>query len=308
MEQPFFDIKEEDSKIDYARLIISPLPNGFGHTLGNSLRRVLLTSLQGAAIVSVRIAGVKHQFSTLKGMSEDIVDFVLNLKKVRVAYTGEKLATGTIEIVADKYMEVKASDIKVDSSVKIVNPDFVIARLNEGAKLEAKIEISTGYGYSDASDRATGEIGLIPLDASFSPVVRVNYRVEETRVGRITNYDRLVMEIWTNGTISPREALISAANQLMSFFRQIVSPELQTKDHAIQPEKENFGPTAKLSVEEIGLPTRVANALIKNGYETVEDLIKAKRSDLAKVRNLGEKSVKIIEAALAERNLGILDK
>ncbi|MCS7091926.1 MAG: DNA-directed RNA polymerase subunit alpha [Patescibacteria group bacterium] len=307
MEQVFFDIKEEDAKDDYAKLIISPLPNGFGHTLGNSLRRVLLTSLQGAAIVSARIAGVKHQFTTLKGMSEDIVDFVLNLKKVRVAYRGTKPTSATIDVLAEKPMEVKASDIKADASVRIANPDFVIAHLNAGAKLEAKLEIASGYGYSEASERATGEIGLIPLDASFSPVIRVNYKVEETRVGRVTNYDKLVMEVWTDGTISPREALVNAAEQLVAFFKQIVNPT-RAEVSTFEEKKEDLGTVGKLSVEEIGLPTRVANALIKTGYETVEDLVKAKRSDLAKVRNLGEKSVKIIEAALAERNLAILDK
>lgn len=306
MEQPIFDIREEDARNDYAKLIISPLPNGFGHTLGNSLRRVLLTSLQGAAIVSARIAGVKHQFTTLKGMSEDIVDFVLNLKKVRIAYKGEKPTTATLEIVADKSMEVKASEIKADASVRIVNPDFILAHLNAGTKLEAKLEIASGYGYSEASERATGEIGLIPLDASFSPVIRVNYKVEETRVGRITNYDKLVMEIWTDGTVSPREALASAADQLVSFFRQIINP-VQAHSNPVDEVKEDLGAVGKLSVEEIGLPTRVANALIKTGYETVEDLLKTKKSELAKVRNLGEKSVKIIEAALKEKNLTILE-
>jgi DNA-directed RNA polymerase subunit alpha len=301
LEQPFFDIKEEVAQSDHAVLVIGPLPQGYGHTLGNSLRRILLTSLPGAAITTARISTVKHQFSTLKGMSQDVVDFVLNLKKVRVAYSGEKPVTVTLEAKGPGV--VTAADIKTDASVVIANPDLVLANLNDGAKLDAKLEIASGWGYSLAEERATGEIGLIPLDASFSPVVRVNYRVEETRVGRRSDYDKLIMEIWTDGTVAPKETLTKAAEQLVSFAKQIVNP---THTASTPTEtKEELGATGKLSVEEIGLPTRVANALIKTGYETVEDLVKAKRNELAKVRNLGEKSVKIIDAALGEKNLSL---
>lgn len=299
--EPIFEIKEEEKKENYARFVISPLWQGYGNTLGNSLRRVLLTSLPGAAITSVKISGVKHQFSTLKGMKEDVVEFLLNLKKVRLAYRGEKPVMA--EISATGPGLVKASDIKVESVVRIANPDLVLAYLNEGAKLEAKMQIEGGFGYSFAEERATGEIGLIPLDASFSPIVRVNYKVEETRVGRLTNYDKLVLEIWTDGTIEPREALVLAAKTLVSYFNQIISPrKVEKKEEKVV---EDLGLTGKLSVEEIGLPTRVANALIKAGFETVEDLVGAKRDDLVKVRNLGEKSLKVIEAALGEKGLSL---
>jgi len=302
MSDPMFEtqqIEEKDGK--YAKLVISPLEKGYGHTLGNALRRVLLESLQGAAITSVRISGVKHQFSTLKGMKEDIVDFLLNLKKVRVQYSGEKSTKATLSVKGPA--EVKASDIQTEPNVVIKNPDLVLANLAKDAKLEARLEIEVGSGYSPAEDRKTGEIGLIPLDASFSPIVRVNYKVEETRVGRLTNFDKLILEIWTDGTITPKEALISAAKILVSYFNQIVSPKLMEKKE--KKETDELGIVGKLSVEEIGLPTRVANALIKAGYETVEDLVRANRDELVKVRNLGEKSVKIIEAALGERSLSI---
>jgi DNA-directed RNA polymerase subunit alpha len=302
---PFFEIKEEESKVNYSRFAITPLEQGYGDTLGNSLRRVLLTSLRGAVVTTARISGVKHQFTTLKGMKEDIVDFLLNLKKVKFSYEGDKPVKATISVVGPA--EVTAGDINVDPSVKVANPQQLLAVLNDGAKLDAKLEIESGVGYSPAEDRATGEIGLIPLDASFSPVVRVNYKVEETRVGRLTNYDKLILEIWTDGTVSAKDALVSAAQIITSYYNQIVSPKEVVKKEE-EEAKDDLGPVGKLSVEEIGLPTRVANALLKADYETVEDLMNARRSDLVKVRNLGEKSVKIIDAALGERGLELPKK
>jgi len=198
--------------------------------------------------------------------------------------------------------EVKAKDIKVPAQVKIANPEMVLAVLNKGSKLEAEMEIEAGSGYSLAEERKTGTIGLIPLDAAFSPVTRVNYKIEETRVGRITNYDKLILEIWTDGTIAPKDALVSASKILVSYLNQVISPKKVVKEEK-EEVKDTLGPVGKLSVEEIGLPTRVANALIKSGYETVEELSKAKKEDLVKVRNLGEKSIKIITVALAEKGV-----
>lgn len=299
MNEPTFEIKQEKKEGNYARFVISPLEQGYGNTLGNSLRRVLLTSLPGAAITSVKIAGVRHQFSTLKGMKEDVIEFILNLKKVRIAKTDDKPAKATLSV--EGAGEVKAKDIKVPAGVEIVNPELVLALLNKGAKLNAQMQIESGVGYKAAEETETKQIGLIPLDATFSPVVRVNYRVEETRVGRLTNYDKLILEIWTDGTIAPEGALKKAAEILVGYFNQIVSPKKVKKQE--EKKDDDLGPVGNLSVEEIALPTRVANALVKAGYETVKDLAKAKREDLVKVRNLGEKSVKIIEAALAEKNV-----
>jgi DNA-directed RNA polymerase subunit alpha len=301
MNEPFFEVNIEDKKDNYARFAIGPLEQGYGDTLGNSIRRVLLSSLPGSAVSSVRISGVKHQFTTLKGMKEDIVEFLLNLKKVRFSYDGDKTAKASIQVQGEG--EVKAKDIKVDSSVKIANPDLVLANLSKGTKLDAKIEIEKGIGYSPAEDRATGEIGLIPLDASFSPVVRANYKVEETRVGRLTNYDKLILEVWTDGTISPNDAFMKAAKILVSYYTQVVNPK-EVKKEKVE-KNDDLGAIGKLSVEEVGLPTRVANALLKAGYESIEDLVVANRDDLVKVRNLGEKSVKIVEAALGEKGLAI---
>ena len=302
MQEPIFEIKSEKVKGNYGKFVITPLERGYGDTLGNSLRRVLLTSLPGAAVTSVKISGVRHQFSTLKGMKEDVVEFLLNLKKVRFQYQGDKPSKASLSVKGKK--EVKASDIKTEATVKVSNLELVLASLTKDAKLDVKMEIEAGSGYSPAEERSTGEIGLVPLDASFSPITRVNYKVEETRVGRLTNYDKLVLEVWTDGTIKPKQSLVDASNILVAYYNQIISPKEVVKKE--EENKDDLGPVGKLSVEEIGLPTRVANALIKAGHETVEDLVKAKRGDLVKVRNLGEKSVKIIEAALGEKGLEIV--
>jgi len=299
--QPVFEIQEDLKEKNQTKFVITPLDAGYGNTLGVALRRVLLTSLPGAAITSVKIAGVKHQFSTLKGMKEDVLDFILNLKKVRIAYKGEKTVKMTLSA---KEGEVKAGDIKVPAGVTIANPDLVLANLSKGAKLEAEMEVTEGVGYSPFEDRKTEKIGVIPLDAAFSPVSRVNFKVEETRVGRMTNYDKLTVEVTTDGTITPNEALIQASKVLVSYFNQIISPVKAEKVVTVGTE-DGLGAVGKLSIEEIGVPTRVANALIKSGFDTVEKLVNAPKEELMKVRNLGEKSLKIVKAALMEKGVSL---
>jgi DNA-directed RNA polymerase subunit alpha len=302
MNEPMFEIKEEGKSEGYGKFVISPLEQGYGLTIGNSLRRVLLTSLPGMSVTQVKIAGVKHQFSTLSGMKEDVVEFILNLKKVRFSGFSDEAVKATLEV--SKPGDVKAGDIKISGAVKIANPDLVLATLNKGAKLEATLTIESGVGYSPAEDRSVETIGLIPVDASFSPVKRVSYKVEETRVGRLTNYDKLSLELWTDGTLLPKDAITAAAKILVSYFNQIVSPKKVVAK--AEEKKDELGATGKLSVEEIGLPTRVANALIKAGYETVEELVNADKKDLVKVRNLGEKSLKIVAAALGQKGVDFL--
>jgi DNA-directed RNA polymerase subunit alpha len=302
MNEPMFEIKEEGKGTNYGKFVIGPLEQGYGLTIGNSLRRVLLSSLSGIAITTVRISGVKHQFSTLSGMKEDIVEFVLNLKKVRLSGKIDKPVKATIEVT--KPGEFTAADIKVGGGVKVVNPELVLGTLNKGSKMDAELTVEQGVGYSPAEDRAASTIGLIPMDASFSPVKRVSYKVEETRVGRLTNYDKLTLEVWTDGAMSTKDALVESAKILMSYFSQVVNPKKVEKP--AEAVKDELGLTGKLSVEEIGLPTRVANALIKAGFETVEQLAHAKKQDLVKVRNLGEKSLKIIAAALGTKGVDFL--
>jgi len=302
MNEPMFEIKEEKKETNYGRFVISPLEQGYGLTIGNALRRVLLTSLPGVAITSVKIAGVKHQFSTLSGMKEDTVELILNLKKVRFTGNIEKPVKATLEI--DKAGEFKASDIKIGGGVEVANPDLVLGTLNKGSKLSAEMTVESGFGFSPAEDRPSDTIGLIPIDSSFSPIKRVSYKIEETRVGRLTNFDKLILEIWTDGTIDTGSAVTESAKVLMGYFSQIVNPKVMEKKE--EAPKDELGLTGKLSVEEIGLPTRVANALIKAGFETVEQLAHAKKEDLVKVRNLGEKSLKIVAAALGTKGIEFL--
>jgi DNA-directed RNA polymerase subunit alpha len=303
MNEPMFEVKMEGQMADYGKFVVTPLEQGYGLTMGNSLRRVLLTSLTGTAVTTVKIAGVKHQFSSLSGMKEDIVEFILNLKKVRFQGTTDKAVKATIEVTAGG--EFTAAEIKVQGGLQIANPDLILGTMNKGSKLSAEMTVESGVGYSPADERATDTIGLIPVDASFSPVKRVSYKVEETRVGRVTNYDKLTLEIWTDGTITPEVAFSESAKVLVSYFSQIVNPKIvEKKEEAMVIS--DLGAVGKLSVEEIGLPTRVANALIKAGFETVEQLANARKEDLVKVRNLGEKSLKIIAAALGTKGVEFL--
>jgi len=298
--EPIFEIQEDKKEKGYSVFTLSPLEQGYGHTLGTSLRRVLLTSLEGSAVTSVKIAGVKHQFSTLKGMKEDVVDFILNVKQIRFSYDGDKPVK--LHLAAKTAGEIKAGNIKVSGNIKVANPDLVLSKLSKGANFSVDMVVEKGFGYSPAEERERGEIGMIPIDAAFSPVVKVNYKVEETRVGRLTNFDKLTLEVWTDGTIEPKEALIRASKTLVSYFEQVISPKKVKKKKDAGP-VDALGPVGKLSVEEIGLPTRVANALSRAGYETVEKLVKANPQDLMKVRNLGEKSFKITRAALMEKGV-----
>lgn len=298
-QQQTFHIKQEETKDGYGRFSIEPLAQGYGQTLGSSLRRVLLSSLPGAAVTQVTISGLKHQFGTVKGVQEDGVDLLLNLKKLRVAYSGDKPIK--LELLAKGPGEVTATQIKVPAGVKIANPDLVIAHLaTSQTKLDIDMQVETGSGYSPAEDRKTNKVGLIPLDADFSPVKRVNYKVEDTRVGRLTNYDKLTMEIWTDGTINSEDSLKKAAEIMIVYFKQIVSPSTAT---APVPTQSAVSSQISLTIEELGLPTRIANALSKNGYENVSDLLSADKAELARVRNMGEKSIKVIEAALREKGI-----
>ncbi len=299
--QPF-QIESKETRSDYGQFVIEPLERGYGHTLGTALRRVLLTGLTGAAVTQVRITGLKHQYSAVKGIKEDGVDLLLNLKKIRIAYSGDKPVRLTLSSKGKG--EVKAGDIKAPAGVTIANPELVLANLaDDKSKVEVEMQVETGVGYSPAEDRKTATVGLIPLDADFSPVKRVSVKVEETRVGRLTNYDKLTLELWTDGAVDPEAAVRRAAEILIQYLQSVVSPT--KKSEAIDtPAKARSGNVAnKLSVEELNLPTRITNALIGAGFETVEDILGAGRDELARVRNLGEKSAKIIETALAEKGV-----
>ncbi|OGD10243.1 DNA-directed RNA polymerase subunit alpha [Candidatus Amesbacteria bacterium RIFOXYB1_FULL_44_23] len=300
MHNPQFTVKTESSKDNFSRFVIEPLPQGFGDTLGNSLRRVLYTTIQGAAITAVKIEGVNHQFTTLEGMREDIVQLILALKQVKVAYQGDKPVKITLE--ASGPAEVKAESFQTPPEVTIINSDLVIATLaDKNAKLELEATVESGFGYSPAEDRKSTTLGLIPVDATFTPIVRVNYKVEATRVGRVTDFDKLILEVLTDGSVAPLPALTSAAQTLVNYFNGIVNP--QTNEDPKGSSAFQSRPTAgsNISVEELDLPTRIANALQKAGFQTLADVLAVPRTQLSKVKNLGGKSVDIIVDALKVR-------
>ena len=281
--------------------ILEPLEKGFGHTLGNVLRRVLLSSMEGAAISSVKIAGVTHQFSTISGVSEDVIELILNLKKVRLQISGDKPVK--LSIKASGKTEVKASDIETGGMAEVINPELHIASLNApSAKLNIEMTAEKGIGYTTADEKKTNEIGVMPIDSIFSPVVEVNYKVDSTRVGRDSNYDKLMLEVITDGTIKPEDALNASARILSGYFKQMYDP---TFDEEVEAPAALPNAALKLSVEELDLPVRITNALKAIEIDTVEKLVSTQRSLLLKAKNLGVQSLTLIEQKLTERGLSL---
>ena len=305
MIQPTFTVSEQDKKDNYALLVLEPLEQGYGNTLGNALRRVLLSSLPGFAITSAKVRGVNHQFTTLDGLREDVVDLILNLKQVRLKSTIAGPVTLTLNVKGKK--TVTAHDIQVPAGVKVVNPELYIASLEEKSTLDVEITAENGMGYSMATERKSEVVGVIPVDALFTPVMKVAYSVEATRVGRRTDFDKLKLQIWTDKTVEPKLALEEAAKILVAQFKQIYSPVVAQEEGSAPIMSAQLDDVLKLTVEELDLPTRIANALRKAGYRTVGELSMATKSDVAKVKNLGEKSVGTVEDALNAKGLSLKD-
>ena len=295
MQSMNFSVNTIEERDNYGVFAIEPLENGFGHTLGNALRRVLLSSFRGAAITEVKVAGVTHKFSTLAGLSEDMIDLILNLKSVKVAYEGDEPVVAKLS--AKGVTTVTAKDIVAPATVKIVNGDAVIANLGKDGKLDLELTITTGYGYSPADERPTSAIGAMSIDAIYSPVERVAYKVESTRVGRRTDFDKVVIEVYTDGSQLPSVVLKEAAKILVSAFSQIVEPTVSA-DSAVIPSS-----ASSVMTDDLGLPTRVGNALKAAGYKTAAELALATDKDLKTVKNLGGKSLDLIDEALSSKGL-----
>lgn len=295
MMKPVFNVITGKQEGSFTQFVCEPLERGYGHTLGNALRRVLLSSIPGHAITAVKIRGVDHQFSTLKGVKEDVIELLLNIKEVRVQSSMEDISTLTLSV---KGGEVTARDIVCPTGVTIVNPEQHLATLAGETKLEIEFRVEQGLGYSPAAEReATDLSGELLVDALYSPIVKVAYDVEETRVGRRTDFDRLLLKIWTNGTIDAKDALDEAARILISHFEQVINPtEVMRK--AEVPTVRQGNEADRLTIEELDLPTRIANALRKGGYNTVGDLTRATQNQVALVKNLGGKSVTLVADAL----------
>ncbi len=291
-------IEQTDNSGSFA---IEPLERGFGHTLGSVLRRVLLSGLEGAAISTIKIDGVSHQFSTIPGISEDVIQIILNLKKVKLRIFSDKPIR--LVVKASGKGEVKARDINAMGGGEIVNPDQHIASLNTpSAKLNIEMTAEKGVGYVGADEKKTSEIGVLPIDSIFTPVISVDYKVEPTRVGRSTNFDKLVMNITTDGSVKPEEALNQSAKVLSDYFKQLFEPVFEGEE---VEETKVPDDVLKLSVEELDLPVRITNALKAVDIETVEKLITAPRAQLLKTKNLGVQSLTLISQKLQERGLSL---
>lgn len=294
-EKPRIDIEELSDDGKYGRFVVEPLERGFGNTLGNSLRRVLLSSLEGVAVTSIKIDGVLHEFSTIPGVKEDVTEIVLNMKGLTAKLHCE--GPKTVEINAEGPCIVTADSIKCDSEVEILNPDMHIATLGEDSKLTMEITLDRGRGYVPAERNkaisGNNVIGVLPVDSIYTPVLKVNYTVENTRVGQITDYDKLTLDVWTNGVITAQEAVSLAARVLTEHLNLFV--DLSEKGHntEIMVEKDDKGKekVLEMTIEELDLSVRSFNCLKRAGINTVEDLISKSEDDMMKVRNLGRKSL-----------------
>ncbi len=310
-EKPRIEIAEMSEDKRYGKFIVQPLERGYGTTLGNSLRRILLSTLPGAAVSNIKIDGVPHEFSVIPGVKEDVTEIILNLKNLAIKNnsTSDEPKTAYIDFSGEG--EIKASDIKVDSDIEIVNPDLHIATLSGGAesKVFMEITITKGRGYVEAAKNKKPDqpIRMIPVDSLYTPVERVNFLVEDTRVGQITDYDKLTFEVWTNGTISPDDAVSLAAKVLNEHLALFIDLSDNAKNTEIMVEKEE-GKKEKvleLSIEELDLSVRSYNCLKRAGINTVEDLANKTEDDMMKVRNLGRKSLEEVLGKMAELGLAL---
>ena len=299
-------VPDPDNNDGYGKFVIEPLERGFGLTLGNALRRVLLSSLQGAAITAVRIEGVLHEFSTLPGVIEDVTEIILNLKQVRLKLHGDGPKKGTFEVRGKS--EVRAGDLVVDADVQVLNPDLHIASLNKDGDLRMEVEIDGGRGYVSADQHSQTDrpIGVIPIDSLFSPVLKVNYKVEQARIGQRIDYDKLVLEIWTDGSILPSDALAVSAKILRDHFNLFIhfeEPIEEEPEEEVDEEILRMREKLDRSVEELELSVRSSNCLRQAEIRTIADLVRKTEAEMLKYRNFGRKSLKEIQDVLSEMGL-----
>jgi DNA-directed RNA polymerase subunit alpha len=298
---------DPDNNDGYGKFVIEPLERGFGTTLGNALRRVLLSSLQGAAITAVRIDGVLHEFSTLPGVIEDVTEIILNLKQVRLKLHGDGPKKGTIETKGKG--EVRAGDLQVDAEVEILNKDLHLATLNRDGELRMEVEIGGGRGYVSADQHSATDrpIGVIPIDSMFSPVTKVNYTVEAARLGQRIDYDKLTVEVWTDRSILPSDAVAVAAKILRDHFQMFIHFEEPIEEEVEEEVNEEVMRVRRLldkSVEELELSVRSSNCLRAAEIKTIGDLVQKGEPEMLKYRNFGRKSLKEIQDILSEMGLG----
>ena len=302
IERPKIDTASLSADGRYGKFVVEPLERGFGTTLGNSLRRVLLSSLPGVAVTSIKIDGVVHEFSTIEGVKEDVTEIVLNVKGITAKLYSD--TPKTVRIEASGEGEVTAGSIQQDAEIEVLNPDWHIATLADGAKLIMELVFDKGRGYvpAERNKQAAEQASLnaLPVDSIYTPVLKVNYTVENTRVGQITDYDKLTLEVWTDGTISAKEAVSLAARIMTEHLNLFVTLSQEAMNAEIMVEKDDKGKekALEMTIEELDLSVRSFNCLKRAGINTVEDLINKSEDEMMKVRNLGRKSLEEVMAKL----------
>ena len=308
-------IKMEISEDSYGKFVCEPLERGYGTTLGNSLRRILLSSLQGAAITAIKIDGVLHEFSTVPGVRDDVTNIILNLKEVCLKINGDYQEPPVIRIDVEGEREVTAADITSSSDIEILNPELHIATLNETGSLHIEMTVERGRGYvpADKNKKPDHTIGIIPIDSIFSPIRRVNYTVNDTRVGNVTDYDKLTLEVWTDGSIRPEDAVSKSASILMAhlkLFRDLSG--LAEEDHIqegpyAEVEEDKASKILETTIEDLDLSVRSYNCLKRASINNVADLVNKSEDDMMKVRNLGRKSLDEVKKKLQELGLSLME-
>ena len=311
IEKPKIEIAEISEDNRYGKFICEPLERGYGTTFGNSLRRMLLSSLEGSAITSIRIDGVLHEFSTIPGVRDDVTNIVLNLKQLCLKMQGSEPKVIRIDVEGEK--EVTAADIICDADIEILNPDLHIATVDETGKLKIEMTVARGRGYipAERNKKPDDTIGVIPIDSIFSPVQRVNYTVQDTRVGNETDYDKLILEVWTDGSLRPEEAVSKAAGILVMHLKLFQSmdglPEEIEEEEATFPEEveDDTSKVLEMTIEDLDLSVRSFNCLKRANINTVADLAEKTEDDMMKVRNLGRKSLEEVKKKLEELGLAL---
>ena len=307
IEKPKIECIEMSEDYTFGKFVVEPLERGYGTTLGNSLRRVLISSLPGVAVTSIKIDGVLHEFSTIPGVAEDVTEIILNIKNLALKMHGENTKIIKIDVQGEK--EIKASDIICDADVEIINKDLHIATVDEGHRLymEMTVEMGRGYQTSEKNKQPGQPIGIIPIDSIFTPVRKVNYLVENTRVGQVTDFDKLVLEVWTDGTIKPDEAISFGAKILSEHLKLFITltEHVGNVEIMVEKEEDKKEKVLEMTIEELDLSVRSFNCLKRAGINTVEELTQRTEEDMMKVRNLGKKSLEEVQQKLEALGLSL---
>lgn len=307
IEKPKIECIEMSEDFSFGKFVVEPLERGYGTTLGNSLRRILLSSLPGCAVTSIKIDGVLHEFSTIPGVAEDVTEIILNIKNLALKMHGDNTKIIKIDVQGEK--EILASDIICDADIEIINPDLHIATLDEGHRfyMEMTVEKGRGYQTSEKNKQPGQPIGIIPIDSIFTPVKKVNYVIENTRVGQVTDFDKLVLEVWTDGTIKPDEAISFGAKILSEHLKLFITltEHVGNVEIMVEKEEDKKEKVLEMTIEELDLSVRSFNCLKRAGINTVEELTQRTEEDMMKVRNLGKKSLEEVQQKLEALGLGL---